>query len=49
MNENILVIEHRAELLEKIVDILKERHYNPISKQSPVLKPSVYLMKHRLI
>ncbi|MBW5397433.1 diguanylate cyclase domain-containing protein [Brachyspira pilosicoli] len=34
MNENILVIEHRAELLEKIVDILKERHYNPISTKS---------------
>ena len=34
MNENILVIEYRNELVEKIVDILKERHYNPISTKS---------------
>lgn len=34
MNENILVIEYRNELIEKIVDILKERHYNPIQTKS---------------
>ena len=34
MNENILVIEHRDDLLNKIIDILKERHYNPISTKS---------------
>lgn len=34
MNENILVIEYREELIEKITDILKERHYNPISTKS---------------
>lgn len=34
MNENILVVEHRTDLLDKIVDILKSRHYNPISTKS---------------
>ncbi len=34
MNENILVIEYRNELVEKITDILKERHYNPIPTKS---------------
>ena len=34
MNENILVVEYRNELIEKVVDILKERHYNPIPTKS---------------
>ena len=34
MNENILVIEYRNEVVEKIIDILKERHYNPIPTKS---------------
>ena len=34
MNENILVIEHRTDLLDKFVDILREKHYNPIATKS---------------
>lgn len=34
MNENILVVEHREELLERLSDILRERHYNPIPTKS---------------
>ena len=34
MNENILVVEHRADLLDRFVDLLRERHYNPIATKS---------------
>lgn len=34
MNENILIVEHRSDLLERFVDLLRDRHYNPISTKS---------------
>ena len=34
MNENILVVEHRTDLLDRFVDLLRERHYNPIATKS---------------
>lgn len=34
MNENILVVEQREELLNRFSDILRERHYNPIPTKS---------------
>ena len=34
MNENILVVEHRTDLLDRFVDILRGRHYNPIATKS---------------